>query len=287
MQGNFVPVSFEQLKIGHKYERTYLADIWGYRGFQAISRGVVTPRETKYIIFFVTKQKQQALTQYNDYLDGELLHWEGEEQHSSDNRVINAESAKDEIHLFYREIHHTPFVYLGQIFLREYRCLTTTPSQFVFSLGNENRNPDIFDDVTAHQIEFESLNQTEKESIVKSRIGQGLFRERVVKLWGSCSVTGLGNLSLLRASHIKPWRDSSNQERLDPMNGLLLQPTLDHLFDLGLITFDKAGNMMLSSYLSIDDIEKLELVGNVKLRKVPNELMDYMKYHRSHVFKRD
>jgi putative restriction endonuclease len=280
-----VPVSFEKLNIGQEYERPYLADIWGYKGFQAISRGVVTPSGTKFIILFVTKQKQEALTQYNDYLDGDLLHWEGEEKHSSDTRVLNARSANDEIHLFYRDIHHTPFVYYGQIHLKEHRLLSSSPSQFVFSIGNDNQSPDIFEDIETHQNEFKSLDQTEKDSIVKSRIGQGLFRDGVVELWGSCSVTGLGNLSLLRASHIKPWRDSTNQERLDPMNGLLLQPTLDHLFDLGLITFDETGAVMFSPQLSQDDIEKLELAGNLKLRKVPNRLKGYMEYHRNHVFK--
>ncbi len=280
-----MPVSFEKLNIGQEYERTYLADIWGYKGFQAISRGVVTPSGTNFIILFVTKQKQEALTQYNDYKDGDLLHWEGEEKHSSDTRVLNARSANDEIHLFYRDIHHTPFVYYGQIHLKEHRLLSSSPSQFVFSIGNDNQSPDIFEDIETHQNEFKSLDQTEKDSIVKSRIGQGLFRDGVVELWGSCSVTGLGNLALLRASHIKPWRNSTNQERLDPMNGLLLQPTLDHLFDLGLITFDETGAVMFSPHLSQDDIEKLELAGNLKLRKVPNRLRGYMEHHRNHVFK--
>lgn len=85
-----MPVSFEKIHIGKEYERPYLADIWGYKAFQAISRGVVTPAGSNYIILFVTKEKQEALTQYNDYLDGDLLHWEGEEKHSSDDRVINA-----------------------------------------------------------------------------------------------------------------------------------------------------------------------------------------------------
>lgn len=172
--------------------------------------------------------------------------------------MINAESVNDEIHLFYRDIHHTPFVYCGQIHLKEHRRLSSSPSQFVSSVGNKSQRPDIFDDIEAHKDEFKSLDQTEKESIVKSRIGQGLFRDGVVEVWGSCSVTGLGNLSVVRASHIKPWRDSSNQERLDPMNGLLLQPTLDHLFDLGLITFDEAGIAMISPQLSQDDIENLD-----------------------------
>lgn len=281
-----MPVSFEKIKIGQEYERQYLADLWGYKGFQAISRGVVTPSGTNYIILFVTKQKQDSLTQYNDYLDGNLLHWEGEEKHSSDSRIINAGHASDEIHLFYREIHHAPFIYYGKIYLKDYRLITTAPSQFVFMVNNETYSPNIFDDIESHQDEYKSLNQTEKDSIVKSRIGQGLFRDGVVDLWGSCAVTGLSNISLLKASHIKPWRESSNLERLDPMNGLLLQPTLDHMFDYGLITFDKNGTGILSLKLSQDDIERLELSSNLKLRIFPERMKNYMEYHRIHVFKK-
>jgi putative restriction endonuclease len=281
-----MPVSFETLNIGQEYDRPYLANIWGYKGFQAISRGVVTPSGTNFIILFVTKKKQEALTQYNDFLDGDQLHWEGEEKHSSDTRLINAKSANDEIHLFYRDIHHAPFVYYGQIHLKEHRVLSSSPSQFVFKIEKYSNSQDIFADIETHQDEFKSLEKTEKESIVKSRIGQGLFRDRVVELWGGCSVTGLSNLALLRASHIKPWRDSTNQERLDPMNGLLLQPTLDHLFDLGLITFDQTGAVIISPRLSQNDTKKLQLGDNLKLRSVPYRLKGYMEHHRSHVFKK-
>jgi predicted restriction endonuclease len=131
-----------------------------------------------------------------------------------------------------------------------------------------------------------TVTETEKDAIVKSRIGQGLFRDGVVRLWGYCAVTGLRNVSLLRASHIKPWRDSSNQERLDPMNGLLLQPTLDHLFDSGLITFIENGTLIFSPILSQDDIQKLGLTIGLKLIKFPAEVMGYMKYHRENVFKK-
>nr|WP_233356521.1 MULTISPECIES: HNH endonuclease [unclassified Brenneria] len=262
-----------------------MADIWGYNGFQAISRGVVTPSGSNYIILFVTKEKQEALTQYNDFLDEGLLRWEGEKRHSSDSRIINAESANNEIHLFYRDIHHSPFIYYGEIFLTEHKLRTTEPSQFVFKVGQKPHNSDLLDDIESHQNEYKLLDQTERDSIVKSRIGQGLFRDGVVKLWGSCAVTGLSNLYLLRASHIKPWKDSSNQERLDPMNGLLLQPTLDHLFDSGLITFSANGAVMFSSILFQDDIQKLGLAGDLQLRKLPGKLMGYMEYHREHVFK--
>nr|WP_283106549.1 HNH endonuclease [Shewanella submarina] len=216
-----------------------------------------------------------------------MLHWEGEEKHSSDSRIVNAKAANEEIHLFYRDIHHTPFTYYGQVLLKTHQIHTTSPSQFIFSLINDERRPDIFEDIEIHQREFKALEQTEKEAVVKSRIGQGVFRERVIELWGSCAVTDLANTSMLRASHIKPWRDSSNQERLDPMNGLLLQPNLDHLFDLGFITFDGQGVIMFSPTLSSDDIQKLGLTPSTRLRKLPDQLAHYLDYHRTSVFKRD
>jgi len=278
-----VGVSFEKLQIGHEYERPYLASLWGYKSFHAISRGVVTPIGTNYIILFVTKEKQDALTQYNDYLDGDFLHWEGEEKHSSDLRIINASKANDDIHLFYRDVHHSSFVYYGKLTLIKHQVLTDQPSQFLFSV-NIHEQSDLIDDLEIHRGEFSTLEKTEQESIVKSRIGQGIFRDRLIKLWGGCSVTGLSNLTLLMASHIKPWRDCSNQERLDPLNGLLLHPTLNHLFDSGLITFDDFGRVQLSKRLSESDIKTLHINQDWTLRKFPNGIISYLRYHRERIF---
>ena len=50
----------------------------------------------------------------------------------------------------------------------------------------------------------------------------------------------------LRASHCKPWRDSSNEERINGENGLLLTPTIDHLFDRGFISFEDSGLLIVS-----------------------------------------
>ena len=68
-----MPVNFNSLKFGQIYERPFLAKLWGYQSFHAISKGVVAPAGTNYIIFFVTKDKQEVLTQYNDYIDGNML----------------------------------------------------------------------------------------------------------------------------------------------------------------------------------------------------------------------
>jgi putative restriction endonuclease len=241
-------INFKSLEFGQSYERPFLAKLWGYQNFHAISKGVVTPVDTKYIIFFVTKEKQESLTQYNDYIDGNILFWEGEEKHSSDRRIIEAGQNGDEIHLFYRDIHHTPFVYFGKIALTDHQLREDAPSEFIFKIHALSFSIDAFKEVREHAAEYKTLDKTEQEQIVVSRLGQGNFRRNVIRLWGSCSVTGLQNVSLLHASHIKPWKDSNNDERLSPYNGFLLIPDYDFLFDRGYISFKDNGNVLIRTF---------------------------------------
>jgi hypothetical protein len=86
-----------------------------------------------------------------------------------------------------------------------------------------------------------TLRDTEKEALVLARRGQGLFKKRVQGVESRCRITGVERLDHLRASHIKPWRDSTNEERLAGENGLLLTPSIDHLFDGGFISFEANG----------------------------------------------
>lgn len=279
-----MPVNFNSLEFGQSYERPFLAKLWGYQSFHAISKGVVTPANTKYIILFVTKDKQQALTQYNDYIDGNMLFWEGEEKHSSDKRVIEANKAQDEIHLFYREIHHSPFIYFGRITLTDFQLKENTPSEFVFRIEMLSSEIDAFKEVREHAGEYKTLEKTEQEQIVVSRLGQGNFRRNVIRLWGSCSVTGLQNVTLLRASHIKPWKDSDNQERLNPFNGLLLIPNYDFLFDRGYITFKNNGSVLISQRLSHFACKVFDVSNFLQLRNVFPENREFLEFHRSEVF---
>jgi len=92
----------------------------------------------------------------------------------------------------------------------------------------------------------QDLPETERESLIIARRGQGLFKDRVMRIEKFCRVTKVENPVHLRASHCKPWRDSSNEERLDGENGLLLTPTIDHLFDRGFISFEDAGRLIIS-----------------------------------------
>ncbi len=92
-------------------------------------------------------------------------------------------------------------------------------------------------------------DETERDVLAKARIGQGKFRADLVANWRKgevCVLTGLAVPEMLIASHIKPWRESSNEERLDPMNGLLLAAHADKLFDSFLMSFEESRARFIS-----------------------------------------
>jgi len=126
---------------------------------------------------------------------------------------------------------------------------------------------------------------TTKKSLLDARIGQGKFRLKLLTYWeNSCSVTKVGNKQLLRASHIKPWKDADNRERLDKYNGLLLSPDLDALFDCGLITFDDNCEMKISPTIEKSELKKLGVDDKMRLWQIEDEHKAYLKYHRDHIF---
>lgn len=91
-----------------------------------------------------------------------------------------------------------------------------------------------------------TVMETDRMAIIRARNGQGLFKERVSKIESRCRITGVENPVHLVASHCKPWRDSTNEERLNGENGLLLTPSIDHLFDRGFIGFEDNGKLIIS-----------------------------------------
>jgi len=127
--------------------------------------------------------------------------------------------------------------------------------------------------------------KTEIESLTKARIGQGKFRRKLLAYWeNSCSVTKVGNKLLLRASHIKPWKDADNSERLNKFNGLLLTPNLDALFDQGLITFDGNGKITVSKKITDENMRKLGVHHSMSLRKIDKKHQPFLAYHRDNIF---
>jgi putative restriction endonuclease len=105
-----------------------------------------------------------------------------------------------------------------------------------------------------------TMESTVRESVIQARRGQGQFRSNVETVERACRLTGITNPSLLIASHIKPWRSChSPQERLDGMNGLMLTPDADLLFDRGFITFEDDGDVRVSPRFDQEDLRRLGL----------------------------
>ncbi|WP_292042853.1 HNH endonuclease [Mesorhizobium sp.] len=126
------------------------------------------------------------------------------------------------------------------------------------SLTFEIVNEQLEDAVERQITEDLSLDDTVKKSVILARRGQGKFRANVEAVERSCRLTGVTNPSLLIASHIKPWRlCASAQERLDGMNGLLLTPDADHLFDRGFISFNDGGEVLVLPRVDRTDLQRL------------------------------
>jgi len=104
-----------------------------------------------------------------------------------------------------------------------------------------------------------TIPETNRLAIVCARNGQGLFKERVSKIESRCRITGVDNPVHLIASHCKPWRDSTNEERLNGENGLLLTPSIDHLFDRGFIGFEDNGTLIISPVAHRPSLQRMGL----------------------------
>jgi hypothetical protein len=124
---------------------------------------------------------------------------------------------------------------------------------------------------------------TEAERLVVQRVGQDIFRERLIKYWSAaCPLTGIRDPALLRASHIKPWsRCDSDAERLDVHNGLLLSALWDAAFDAGLVSFDDDGFPLFSVALTRD--ARNSLLWKTPLRLMPQH-QKQLAWHRKHLF---
>lgn len=124
-------------------------------------------------------------------------------------------------------------------------------------------------------------NVTEKIGLFTSRIGQGAYRERIIHRWEyKCAVTGFEKLNVLVASHIVPWSESDDNERLDVHNGILLSPTYDALFDRHLITFENSGKIILTDTIESKAFEKIGVTGKEKIKSLSQFNHEYLDRHR-------
>lgn len=165
------------------------------------------------------------------------------------------------------------------------------PNQAIPSL--ESISNDLVTDVTVEERDLinqlqgsNEYTQTEKNQIVKARIGQGVFRRNLIEDCPFCPITSVDDVNLLIASHIKPWRSSDNIERLNSKNGLLLTPTYDKLFDRGYISFREDKTLIISPQISTDNVTRLSLTPNMEIPNLPIfGREEYFEYHRAEILR--
>ena len=142
----------------------------------------------------------------------------------------------------------------------------------------------ILDDLAINEIQSSlNITDTEREQLTMARVGQGIFRKNLIEAWKTCCVSGCDYTPVLRASHIKPWSLSTNDERLDVNNGLLLIPNLDVLFDKGLISFEDSGEMLISPVLTEDVIRTLGCGTSIRVKLRAGNI-PYISWHRENLF---
>jgi len=210
--------------------------------------------------------------------------WRNEEVHSEPaplstiNREVDAEFSRLSRNAAWKRIEHFAFPAKSD---------TATPVSAVIEAPMVRRwDHDIVDDIQ-EIVERKALEPTTRKSLIDARIGQGGFRSQVLGIWRNrCAVTGCTIMDVIRASHIIPWRDSSDHDRLNPYNGLPLVANLDALFDSGLIAFDDYGEMLISSELPESALKSLSVDACGLRTPPPSDMIPFLRSHRAMYFRK-
>jgi hypothetical protein len=117
--------------------------------------------------------------------------------------------------------------------------------------------------------------------------GRGVFRSNVLLREDYCRVTKVDDRKHLKASHIKPWRDATDAQRLDGANGLLLSPHIDHLFDQGYISFSSTQQLLVVPEVRDKLLDAWGIAAGVGAGEFSPEQNAYLDHHRINVFKGD
>lgn len=194
-------------------------------------------------------------------------HWQGAEYPTPEELTAIGKAAWEKILAGDSRWHRTEFTAVPEV--------KQTP---------DNVAPDNFSEDTE-----ETLETTVRRE-VEMRKHQDLFRRKLEAVWGNqCAVTDVRCRECLVASHIKPWAVCTDEEKLDPYNGFLLNVALDALFDAFLITFDEKGRIRISRAVDEGTLRALGIGPDMRLRSPFDfeKSRQYLQYHWAEFEKRN
>jgi len=278
---------------GKNYRRVDLHEKYGGRRYSGISNC------PKFPIIFIFSGKTGKQHGYEDGWDDDNYFWYSGEGQIGDmtfdygNKILlNHQNLGKKIFLFENSNQSGYWTFIDELKLVNYEyymCPDREGNQRkgikfkLISIEKENQietKNSISNDSIVHY-NYNKPNRTERKGLVTSRIGQGYYRQQILEKWNNkCSVTGCETTEILISSHIVPWKDCNDQERLDVGNGILLSPNLDSLFDKHFISFQDTGEIMISDSLSDDDLDSLGVDSKMKLESVTDDMKSYLSRHR-------
>ena len=276
---------------GKEYKRKELHDFYGGQR----QGGIATPKEHPYI-FIISSRRGEDHGYGDGWIDeNKFFLYTGEGQNGdmefkSGNKAIRDHYENGKKVLLFEETKKTYIELKEELKLIDYSYIQTLDSK------NKNRKAIQFKfaaEVLSQKFNFDTKkntikypkthlkpDKTERKGLVTSRVGQGFYRQELIKKFDNkCAVTGINVEEILIASHIIPWRHSNDEERLDVDNGILLSPLYDSLFDKNLISFKDNGEIIISE--KVQDKELISLINfNAKI-KISEGMKKYLNKHRS------
>ena len=303
---------YKALSVGEKYSKQDLAQSLFELSVLTCREGIFYCKNSDSALFFVDLEKQKGDQYlYNNFFEEAFFHWDSQRHQHVDMPKIKEIFSGDVVpHLFARVTPKVkgatqPFVYCGRLVSPKHEEGTSKPLHLIFEnidYDDYTNNDDLMDiylwkpskagGISGSKVnqqgiispkrasQYKKPNKTERQGLVTSRVGQGYYRRQLLDKWDAkCAVTGVDIRAILIASHIVPWSQSNDEEKLDVNNGILLSPNFDALFDRHLISFENDGSILISTKLSPKDIEALGVSNSVRIT-VSEGMIPYLERHR-------
>ncbi len=284
-----------KLYIGQENQET--RDFFGIYGF-----GIKCFLLKKDLLKYLEETKQEYLNPEQPYLNREILpnlwnerlkkvselpqriEFEVTEQTQIDGPRIYIKS-NDKAYKLIRELSLPNITYISAVKLLDDNGKVYYYFRLFADYFGDVQHPYI---IEKEQQEIDELDNTEEKKVLsRARIGQGKYREELLKLCPFCPITLVSDDRMLIASHIKPWAKSNDFEKTDPLNGFMLSPTFDFMFDRGFLSFTDDKKSILSPFLSKMTYSKLGISDGKTFSHLPVDgRKEYLEYHRTELLKR-
>jgi hypothetical protein len=272
-----------QLIAGLKYTR---ADLYQILGVPDDKRGGdwatgYTRYENAFYVFTTVGVPGRTGHDYSNYWEDDRtrLVWEAKGRtHAEQPQIQALVSGHLPVHMFTRARDRDAFEYQGRATAESVR--DTRPVGVTWTFDNSSAKPPALLGAAALAAAVDPV--TESEYLRAQRLGQAKFRADLMKQWsGRCALTHVAMPEILRASHIKAWRDSTAHERINPQNGLLLAVHIDGLFDRGFLSFKEDGRAILSHAIAPHTRSVLALSADTRIVGLTEENRYFLEHHRT------